>query len=338
MNDKETTRHTTSHPAAHESEQGGMNEPATRAAEIAEQSKQDAGEIATKAKEKAQEVTDEVKRQASGALDDAKEQARGTVREQKDQTTERLHSVAGALRESGRQLHDRDEDMAGDFVDMAASRVDQFAGYLERRDMDDLWNGVRSFAQRQPELFVVGSLAAGFFLGRFLKSTQENDYGRYDRYESRDSRPTRASQGYSTRREYGGYVPAGGYEEDDEPHALRTRDTMPTDEYAFAEGATAYNTERAQRGRQGATTVRGRDTDWGVDYGRPELSGTQHPPQSSEPDWESAQDTTTDHVAPNRVVVNEDESQSTKSQSTQKQREEREDKKQKGGTHGTANG
>lgn len=76
-------------------------------------------------------------------------------------------------------------------------------------------------------------------------------------------------------------------EQSDEPDVEKTDEQAP--ESIAQEGATAFNTERAQQGPQGATTVRGRQTDWGVDYDHPELSGMGEARDDTARDWDAAQ-------------------------------------------------
>jgi hypothetical protein len=67
---------------------------------------------------------------------------------------------------------------------------------LREREIGSLIDDAKQLAHRQPELFVVGALAAGFVLGRFFKSTSRSSrdyrysdnyqYG-YNEYDPRDS-------------------------------------------------------------------------------------------------------------------------------------------------------
>ena len=137
-----------------------------------DQVKQQTGEVAAEVKSKVGEMAGEVKHQVGAAFDDAKRQATDVANERKEGVSDRLHVVASALRDSGQQFEKHQESTFAEYVNTAADQVDQFAGYLETRDVGQIWQGASEMARRQPELFIVGSLAAGFFLGRFLKSSQ----------------------------------------------------------------------------------------------------------------------------------------------------------------------
>ena len=81
-------------------------------------------------------------------------------------------------------------------------------------------------------------------------------------------------------------------EQSDEPDVEKTDEQAP--ESIAQEGATAFNTERAQQGPQGATSVRGRQTDWGVDYDHAELSGMSKARDDTARDWDAADDAADD--------------------------------------------
>lgn len=176
-----------------------------------DQAKQQTGEMAAEAKSKVEEMAGEVKHQVGDAIDDAKRQAADVANERKEGVSNRLHVVASALRDSGQQFEKHQESTFAEYVNTAADQVDQFAGYLETRDVGQIWQGAREMARRQPELFIVGSLAAGFFLGRFLKSTEsrspQDTDDRYGRYRN-DDRPD-----YGNRRAYDDGEGTGRYRE-----------------------------------------------------------------------------------------------------------------------------
>jgi ABC-type transporter Mla subunit MlaD len=135
-----------------------------------EQVKNSLGEVASQAKQKVSETLDEAKQQANETLGEAKQQAESKFEEQKRRAAERLSGVAGALRQTSQELQPQDDTIA-QYADSFAEQVDKLSNYLRERDVRDLFNDVRQVAQRQPELFVAGALAAGFLLGRFLKSS-----------------------------------------------------------------------------------------------------------------------------------------------------------------------
>ena len=91
-------------------------------------------------------------------------------------------------------------------------------------------------------------------------------------------------------------------------------DAEETDEQAPAgiaqEGATAFNTARAQPGHARATTVHGRQTDWGVDYEHAELSGLGEGRADTARDWDAAPDDAAPGAADDAAATDTDEEKS----------------------------
>ena len=147
------------------------------------------GQAKTQAKDVAQDVKEQAKSLASDAKDQAKDvanQARDHVQsfvgQQKDQAADRLHSLADALRETGRKLNEGQQ--AGDFgqyADRAAQQVEKLSSYLRDSELRDFVRDTENFARRRPEVFLGGTLIAGLMLARFLKASSP-DQG----YDGRD--------------------------------------------------------------------------------------------------------------------------------------------------------
>ena len=160
------------------------------------------------------------------------------MNEQKGHAAERLSGVANALRESGNSFRSQDEEAFATYADSAADQVERFSGYLRDQNVNDLVRDVKQLAKRQPELFVAGALAAGFFLGRFFKSSEQQrlpaqyrggypgDYaggyaGQYNRYNAqganRGYRPDYSQGGSSAYGNQSNY--SGQYNDSDESRA-----------------------------------------------------------------------------------------------------------------------
>jgi len=274
-----------------------VEEVKQKVGQTAQQAQEQAGAVATEAKAKAADLAGEAKEQVGAVLDDAKEQAAKVVNQQKEGASERMHGVADALRQSGRQFEDRQESTFAGYINTAADQVEEFAGYLESRDLGDMWQGARNLAQRQPELFVAGSLAAGFILGRFLKSTQnrtpsasQNSSVEYRRYmaertgganravgagwsggeQPRYTNPQRAGYnnpledgGKSIRETYGG-VGGPSYPQTPGETVRGVQNDPLQDDPMYHKGADAFNGERATKNPGGAATAKGAGPDWEV--------------------------------------------------------------------------
>ena len=143
-----------------------------------------------------------VKQTADEALGGVKAQAESAVDERKSQAADRLSGIAGALRETSNTLRGQEEDTFGDYAAAAADQVEKLSGYLRNQNIGNLLQDVEGFARRQPELFLAGTLAAGFMIGRFFKSSgsqqsqQNQGYGRYN--QSYNQYPGQSSSMYGS--------------------------------------------------------------------------------------------------------------------------------------------
>ncbi|HMN29460.1 MAG TPA: hypothetical protein PKE45_15020 [Caldilineaceae bacterium] len=170
-------------------------ENSTNLGEMTDQAKQQVGEMTDQAKQKAGETFDQVKQQAQAKLD-----------QQKQQAADQLSGVAGALRQTSHNLETEHNQLA-QYADSFAEQVDKMSNYLRERDLSELFNDVSQIAKRQPELFVAGALAAGFLLGRFLKSSGSGSNGGYAQRQytggGQYTGETRSNYNYAYGNEYG---------------------------------------------------------------------------------------------------------------------------------------
>ncbi len=104
------------------------------------------------------------------ATETAKAHARRIANRQKDVGADTLGEVVGAVRGASRALESGMPQVAS-YVHGAAARLDEVAGTLRRQSVDELIEGIGSFARAQPALFFGGAALAGFALTRFLKSS-----------------------------------------------------------------------------------------------------------------------------------------------------------------------
>ena len=150
--------------------------------EMADEAKNAADDIAQKARETKEhavsklkstvnEAAEEARVKAAEVTDEIKQQAHSTASSQKAKTADRIDGVASSLRQTGRELRSHDEETFAQYADTAAEQIERVSGYLKDRDISELMHEVKRFAHRQPEVFLAGSLAVGFLLGRFLRSS-----------------------------------------------------------------------------------------------------------------------------------------------------------------------
>jgi len=155
---------------------------------------------------KAQDVVEQTQQKAGEVADQVKQQATSQLSSQKDRAVESLGTVADALRQTGKHLHENNQHGLEQYANKAAERVEQFSGQLRGKDVQEIVRDVERYARRQPTLFLGGAFALGLLGARFLKSTAQRDEDegkgdyRYDR--------SRAAYGSGS---YGGQSARGGY-------------------------------------------------------------------------------------------------------------------------------
>jgi hypothetical protein len=128
--------------------------------------------------------------QAGRLMHDAQERALETVHDrfddQRHRAADSLSSVAQTLRRSTREL-DGDQQHLSRYINQAADRVEDLAGYLHDRELEDIVHQIEHFARRQPVAFLGGAFALGVLGARFLKSSRTNAV-RYREYHEMGTR------------------------------------------------------------------------------------------------------------------------------------------------------
>ena len=125
--------------------------------------KEQAADLGRKATEGARDVATQAQSQARNRLEQGKQEAATT-----------LSSVASTLLQSGMQLRDGQQGVAGEYVERAARQIERAANYMQNADVRQMVNEVEDFARRRPAVFVGSAFAAGLLAARFLKSSRTN--------------------------------------------------------------------------------------------------------------------------------------------------------------------
>lgn len=138
-------------------------------------------------------------------LADAKAKVMDAAEIQRRRAADAVRGMAGALHRAASDLKPENETM-GRYTDMAAERLDQFAGYLRGANWSDALTEAEDLARRQPAWVIGGAMLAGFVVARAIKNAGESRPRRQD-YASRTSRilPSTSTMGYGTSTEAGVY-------------------------------------------------------------------------------------------------------------------------------------
>ncbi len=128
---------------------------------------------------RASELNDSIRGTAGNVRDRAREvgqkaaeQAQAAIGQQKERATSELGAVAFALRDAATRL-EGENMMSGRLIRTAAERLDDFSRRLESRDLEGLMWETRSWARRNPAVFMGAAVALGFLASRFLKASEE---------------------------------------------------------------------------------------------------------------------------------------------------------------------
>jgi hypothetical protein len=139
-----------------------------------QQVKDQAKDLAHQATDQAKDLAQQAKQQASEVAGQAKDHVQGLVSEQKDRFAGQLGSLAGALRDAGHNLDEKDGKGLGQYANRAADTVDRASKYLRDHQLGDVIRDAETFARRRPDVFLGGTFLAGLLLARFLKASGGN--------------------------------------------------------------------------------------------------------------------------------------------------------------------
>ena len=101
----------------------------------------------------------------------AAERITQSAEQRKNETVKCLDDVAQSFHEAGRTLHDRQDDLVADYIEMAAENCHKASLYLRSHNVQQIKQDIGDQARTHPYLFLGAAVVAGFALGRFLRST-----------------------------------------------------------------------------------------------------------------------------------------------------------------------
>jgi hypothetical protein len=126
----------------------------------------------------------------TGITDRIKQDGKQKIESTKRTAADQIDQVAQALTRAGEELGQSQPTLAN-YASQFATNVSSFATRLRDGNMDDLVTDARELARRNPGLFLLGGVALGFAVSRFLKASAEqaqvNEYsGDYSGSSSED--------------------------------------------------------------------------------------------------------------------------------------------------------
>jgi hypothetical protein len=115
--------------------------------------------------------------ESTDAVAQAQQQARAFLAGQKDAAADHIANLSQVLHGTVDQLREKSPGAISDYAGRAVDGLDSVAAALRQEDMRSLVGTVEEFARRQPALFMAGSVALGFALARFLRSSTRAEHG-----------------------------------------------------------------------------------------------------------------------------------------------------------------
>jgi ElaB/YqjD/DUF883 family membrane-anchored ribosome-binding protein len=115
-------------------------------------------------------AAENTKERISAAGRSMKEGVRAMARDQKAARAERLRELAHAINLAADEMQDELPQVAG-YVRDAAAKIDNLSTLIRERSIEELVHDANDFARANAPTFFGLSLAAGFGLARFLKSS-----------------------------------------------------------------------------------------------------------------------------------------------------------------------
>ena len=102
-----------------------------------------------------------------------KEDGRRTLEQRKHSAAQRVDGIAQALERTRAQFIENDEPTLAELVNRLSGTVGNLATRLREGTIDELVDDTRSFARRNPGLFIAAGVVAGFALARFVKASAQ---------------------------------------------------------------------------------------------------------------------------------------------------------------------
>ncbi len=127
---------------------------------------------------------------ASEYAEQGREQAKGQIATQKERASSELQGISRALRQTGDQLREQDQDSIGQYAEQAADQVGRLSDFLSEKDSEQLISEVEDFARNRPAIFLGAAFVVGAAAARFLKSSagQTGDLKEELKQEAREIR------------------------------------------------------------------------------------------------------------------------------------------------------
>jgi hypothetical protein len=118
------------------------------------------------------------KQDAQAATEQLKDRARDRAEQGKQAAADQAEAVAGAVRDAAGRLGEQNESLA-EYAERVSEGVSRMADRLRNRSIDELTTDAQDLARHNPTIFLLGSVAVGLALSRFMKASGQRQRGEY---------------------------------------------------------------------------------------------------------------------------------------------------------------
>ena len=105
-----------------------------------------------------------------------KERLKDQVDQRSTQAGRQINTVADDVRSVAGELRNQGKDTPARYVEQAADRAERLGSYLQGSDGDRILHDVEDFARRNPWAVAAGGLVLGLAASRFLKASSGERY------------------------------------------------------------------------------------------------------------------------------------------------------------------
>ena len=120
-----------------------------------------------------------------------KETGKERLANEKRAAAEQAEELANVVERATAELGRRDFKSIAGYANQLAAKMKWFADMLQNSSIEDLVDETRRAARRNPELFLLGSIAAGVALSRFFKASEQHNQAARTVDDDRHMEPAR---------------------------------------------------------------------------------------------------------------------------------------------------
>jgi hypothetical protein len=203
---------------------------------------------------------EEAKRRAQQGAHELADEAKGRAESIKSDVTDQAERTASALDSAADEFAAEGQEGLAEVLSDLSRGLADLAQRLENKSLDELMQDGGRLAQRNPLLFVAGSVAAGVMLSRFFKARRSAVDRDYDSDYAASSYGQGGSYGQGSATGYGGDTrhagePSQTFGFEDEPGTYTGTGT-PTDQMRSGQSAPMAGAPKGEE-RQGQTQTPG---------------------------------------------------------------------------------